>query len=52
MNENKLLRQNLAVYVLNDFITKKEILKIHYNDFFLSYFTRVRTENTIYKKYF
>ena len=41
MSENELLRRNLAIYVSNDFITKKEIFKIHYNNFFLNYFARV-----------
>ena len=52
MNEDELLRRNLAVYVSNDFITKKEIFKIHHNDFLLNYFARVWTENAIRKKYF
>ena len=41
MNENKLLRRNLAVYVLNDFITKEKIFKIHHNNFFSNHFARV-----------
>ena len=52
MNEDELLRQNLAIYVSNDFVMKKEIFQIHYNDFFLNYFARVQTENVIRKKYF
>ena len=52
MNENKLLRRNFAVYVLNDFVTKKKIFKTHYNDFFSNHFARVWTENIIRKKYF
>ena len=52
MNEDELLRRDLAIYVSNDFVMKKKILKIHYDDFFSSYFARVRTENTIRKKYF
>ena len=52
MNEDELLRRSLAIYVLNDFITKKKILKIYYNDFFSSHFARVRIENAIRKKYF
>ena len=41
MNENKLLRRNFAIYVSNDFVTKKEIFKIYYDDFLSNYFTRV-----------
>ena len=41
MSENELLRRNLAIYVLNDFVTKKEIFKIYHNDFFLNQFARV-----------
>ena len=33
MNEDELLRRSLAIYVLNNFVTKKKILKIHYNNF-------------------
>ena len=52
MNEDELLRRNLAVYVSNDFVTKKEILKIHHDNFLLNHFARVRTEDAIRKKYF
>ena len=52
MSEDELLRRNFAIYVSNDFVTKKKILKIHHDDFFLNYFARVRTENAIHKKYF
>ena len=52
MNENKLLRRSLAVYVSNDSATKKEIFKIHYNNFFSNHFARVRIENAIRRKYF
>ena len=41
MSENELLRQNLAIDVLNDSVTKKKILKIYHDNFFLNYFTRV-----------
>ena len=52
MNEDELLCRNLAVYVLNNFVTKKEILKIHHNDLLLNHFTRVQTKNAIHEKYF
>ena len=52
MSEDELLRRNFAVYVLNDFVTKKKIFKTHHDDFFLNHFARVRTENAIRKKYF
>ena len=52
MNEDELLRRNLAIYVSNNFITKKEIFKIHHNNFFLNHFARVRIKNAIRKKYF
>ena len=52
MSENELLRRSLAIYVSDDFVTKKKIFKIHYDDSFLNHFARVRTENTIRKKYF
>ena len=52
MNEDELLRRNLAVYISNDFVTKQKILKIYYNNFLSDHFARVRTENAIRKKYF
>ena len=52
MNENELLRRSLAIYVLNDFITKKKIFKIHHDDFLSNHFARVWIENAIRKKYF
>ena len=52
MNEDELLRRDLAVYVSNDFVMKKEIFKTHHDDFFSNHFARVRTENAIRKKYF
>ena len=41
MSENELLRRNLAVYVSNDFVTKKKIFKIYYDDFLSDHFARV-----------
>ena len=41
MNENELLCRDLAIYVSNDFVTKKKILKTHHNDFFSNHFARV-----------
>ena len=41
MNKNELLRRSLAIYVLNDFVTKEKIFKIYHDDFFLNYFARV-----------
>ena len=52
MSENELLRRDLAIYVSNNFITKKKIFKIYHDDFFLNYFARVQIENAIRKKYF
>ena len=52
MSENELLRRSLAVYVSNDSVTKKEIFRIHHDDFFSDHFARVWIENAIRKKYF
>ena len=41
MNEDELLRRSLAIYISNDFVTKKEILKTYHDDFFSNYFARV-----------
>ena len=38
MNEDELLCQDFIIYVSNDFVTKKEILKIHHDDFFFKLF--------------
>ena len=51
-SENELLRRNLAIYVSNDFVTKKKIFKTHHNNFLLNHFARVWIENAIRKKYF
>ena len=51
MNDDELLRKNLAIYVSNDFVINK-IFKTHHNDFLLSHCARVRNENAIHKKYF
>ena len=52
MSENELLRRNLIVYVSDDSVTKKKILKIHYDDSLLNHFARAWTENAICRKYF
>ena len=52
MSEDELLCRNFVIYVLNDFVTKKKILKIHHDDFFSNLFARVWTENAIHEKYF
>ena len=41
MSEDELLRRNLTIYVSNDFVIKKEILKTHHDNFFLNHFARV-----------
>ena len=41
MSEDKLLRRSFAIYVSNDSAIKKEIFKIHYDDFFSDHFARV-----------
>ena len=50
--QNELLYRNLAVYILNNFVTKKKIFKIHHNDSFLNHFTCAQIENMIRRKYF
>ena len=52
MNENKLLRRSLAVYISNDLVIKKKLFKIHHDDSFSNHFARARTENAIRRKYF
>ena len=41
MSENKLLCRSFAIYILNDFVTKKEIFKIYHDNFFSDHFARV-----------
>ena len=52
INEDKLLCRNLAVYVFNNSVTKKEILRIHHDDSSIDHFARTCTKATIRKKYF
>ena len=41
MNEDELLRRSLAIYVSNDFVTKKKIFKTHHDNFLSNHFARV-----------
>ena len=52
MSENKLSRRNFAIYISDNSATKKNFFKIYYDNLFLNYFTRARTENAICRKYF
>ena len=52
MRENELLRRDLAIYVSNDFATKKKILRMNHDDFDANHFARVRIENAIRRKYY
>ena len=47
MNKNKLLRRNLVIYVLEDSVTKEEILHMNYNDSKIDHFARKRIKSTI-----
>ena len=40
MSENKLLRRDFIIYILNDFATKKEIFETHYDNLFSNHFAR------------
>ena len=52
IRENELLRRDLAVYVSNDFATKKKILRMNHDDFDASHFARMRIEDAIRRKYY
>ena len=52
MNENELLRRNFVIYVLENSVTKEEILHINHDDSKIDHFTRKRIKNTIRRKYF
>ena len=41
MREDELLRRTLAIYVSNDYVIKKKILKTHHDNFFSDHFARV-----------
>ena len=52
MKENELFRRDLAIYVSNDLVTKKKILRMNHDDFDANHFARVRIENAIRRKYY
>ncbi len=52
MRNDELLRRNLAVYVLNDFATRDEILHMNHDDFEADYFAHARIETAIRRKYY
>ena len=51
-SKKNLLYYNFIIYILNDFITKKEIFRINYNNFNIKYFARKRIKKNIKFKYY
>ena len=49
MSEDKLLRQDLTIYISDNSVTRK---KLYHNHLLLYHFAYVSIENTIRKKYF
>ncbi len=52
MRDNELLRRDLAVYVLNDFATRNEILHMNHDDFKADHFAHAHIETAIRRKYY
>jgi len=52
MKNNELLRRDLAVYVLNDFATRNEILRMNHDDFKADHFAYARIKTVIRRKYY
>ncbi len=52
MRNDELLRRDLAVYVLNDFAIRDEILHMNHDDFEADYFTHAHIETAIRRKYY
>ncbi len=52
MKNDELLRRDLAVYVLNDFATRNEILHMNHDDFEADHFACTRIKTAIRRKYY
>ncbi len=52
MKDDELLRHDLAVYVLNDFATRDEILHMNHDDFEANHFTCACIKTAIRRKYY
>jgi len=52
MKNYELLRRDLAVYVLNDFATRDEILCMNHDDFEADHFACARIKTVIRRKYY
>ncbi len=52
MKDNELLRRDLAIYVLNDFVTRNEILCMNHDDLEVNHFTCIHIKTVIRRKYY
>ena len=52
VEENELLRRDLAIYVPEDFATRQEIFRMNHDDPDAEHFARARIENVVRRKYF
>jgi len=52
MRDNKLLRRDLAIYVLNDSATRDEILHMNHDDLEADHFACVCIKTAIRRKYY
>jgi len=52
MKDNELLHHDLAVYVLNDFATRNEILHMNHDDFEADHFAYAHIKTVIRRKYY
>ncbi len=52
MKNDELLRRDLAIYVLNDFVIRNEILHMNHDDFEADYFAYTHIKTAIRRKYY
>ncbi len=52
MKNDELLRCDLAIYVLNDFATRNEILHMNHNDFEADHFAYAHIKTATRRKYY
>jgi len=52
MRNDKLLRRDLAVYVLNNSATRNEILRMNHDDFEADHFAHAHIKTAIRRKYY
>ena len=52
IEENELFRRDFAIYVFENFVIRKKILRMNHDDLDVEHFARAKIENVIKDKYF